>query len=472
MEARNYSLEEMDRASLFHPLTSIDDHLLKGPLIVSGGSGVRITSQRHRDLIDCASGLWCVNVGYGRKELADAAAEAITNLSYYHLFGSASNEPTIRLADRVLNLFHERAGAQHLSKVFFGTSGSDANDTNYKLVRYYNNLLGRPRKKKVISRIGAYHGLTFAAGSLTGIAAYHKAFDLPIEGVLHAACPHYFRFGEEGESEAQFCDRMIGDLEALIAREGAETIAAFIAEPIMGTGGVLMPPPGYFTRVQELLRANDILFIADEVITGFGRTGSWFATGLYALKPDIVTLAKGITSAYFPVSASVISEQIWDVLRKASGETGPVMHGFTYSGHPVGGALGMATLDIMEREGLVEKSAEIGPYFLQRLRARIGDNPFVGDVRGEGLMIAVEFVADKGERRFFQPGSGAHRLVAAKALEQSVVARALPFIEVTSFSPPLCITRQEVDEAIDRYARGLDAAMPQLETLARAGASA
>src|ERR1700724_278954 len=202
MEARNYSLEEMDRASLFPPLTSIDDHLLKGPLIVSGGSGVRITSQRHRDLIDCASGLWCVNVGYGRKELADAAAEAITNLSYYHLFGSASNEPTIRLADRVLNLFHERAGAQHLSKVFFGTSGSDANDTNYKLVRYYNNLLGRPRKKKVISRIGAYHGLTFAAGSLTGIAAYHKAFDLPIEGVLHAACPHYFLFREEGASEA------------------------------------------------------------------------------------------------------------------------------------------------------------------------------------------------------------------------------------------------------------------------------
>jgi L-2,4-diaminobutyrate transaminase len=465
--ARNFSLEEMDRASLFHPLTSIAEHLAKGPTIFSAAHGVRIHDQAGHELIDCASGLWCVNVGYGREELAEAAAQAMRDLSYYHIFGSASNEPVIRLADRVLTLFHERAGAPHLSKVFFGTSGSDANDTNYKLVRYYNNLLGRPQKKKVIARLGGYHGLTFAAGSLTGIPAYHRAFDMPIEGVIHAACPHHFRFAAEGESEAAFTDRLVGELEAIIAREGADTIAAFIAEPIMGTGGVLIPPAGYLARVQELLRANDILLILDEVITGFGRLGAWFATGHYDLRPDLVTLAKGITSAYFPLSAVVVSEAIWEVLRKASPEMGPVMHGFTYSGHPVGGAVGLANLAIMEREALPENAARVGAYFLDRLRARIGDNPFVGDVRGEGLMLAVEFVTEKAPRRFFAPGRAPHRVVAAKAMQQGVIVRALPFIEVTSFSPPLCMTEAEADEAIERFARAVEAATPELAALAQ-----
>ena len=258
---------------MFHGNTSIADHLKNGPLIVSDGHGVRMKDQNGRDLIDCGAGLWCVNIGYGRTELADVAAAAIKDLSYYHLFGSASNEPIIRLADRVLDLFHEKANARHLSKVFFGCSGSDANDTNYKLVRYYNNLLGRPQKKKIISRIGGYHGLTYVSGSMTGIAPYHKAFDMPIEGILHVSCPHYYRFGKPGESEEAFTDRMVGEIKDLIQREGADTIAAFIAEPIMGTGGVLMPPKGYFDKVQAVLKENDILFIADEVITGFGRTG-------------------------------------------------------------------------------------------------------------------------------------------------------------------------------------------------------
>jgi L-2,4-diaminobutyrate transaminase len=392
---QNYSLEEMDRQSLIHPATSIADHLKNGPTIIAGGSGVRVKDRQGRELIDCGAGLWCVNIGFGRAELGEAAAQAMRDLGYYHTFSSYSNEPIIRLADRVLSLFRERAGAGHLAKIFFGTSGSDANDTNFKLVRYYNNLLGRPQKKKVISRLGSYHGLTYAAGSLTGIAAFHKAFDLPIEGVLHTSCPHFYRFAESGEDEAAFTARIVHDLETLIAREGAETIAAFIAEPIMGTGGVFLPPKGYFERVQELLAEHDILFIADEVITGFGRTGSWFATGLLDLKPDIVTLAKGITSAYFPLSASVISEKIWEVLRDTSPEMGPLMHGFTYSGHPVGGAVGLANLDIMEREGLIENSAEMGTYLRDQLRERLADNPFVGDVRGAGLMVAVEFVAEK-----------------------------------------------------------------------------
>jgi L-2,4-diaminobutyrate transaminase len=462
----NYSLEEMDRQSLFHPSTSIADHLANGPTIISSASGVRVRNHQGRDFIDCGAGLWCVNIGYGRAELGEAAAKAMAELGYYHLFSSYSNEPIIRLADRVLALFRERANAPHLSKVFFGTSGSDANDTNFKLVRYYNNLRGKPDKKKIISRLGSYHGLTAAAGSLTGILSFHKAFDLPLPGVLHTACPHFFRFGEAGEDEDAFSRRMVGELKDMIQREGPETVAAFIAEPIMGTGGAFIPPRGYFEQVQAVLDENDILFIADEVITGFGRTGEWFATGLYDLKPDIVTLAKGITSAYFPLSASVISERMWNVLRDASPEFGPVMHGFTYSGHPVGGAVAMANIDIMERENLVENSAAMGAYFLEQLRQRFADHPYVGDIRGQGLMMAIELVADRKTKRFFDHDKWAHRAIQRKAYDEGVMVRALPYVEAVSFSPPLCITRAEIDEAIARVARGFDAAMPELRAAA------
>jgi L-2,4-diaminobutyrate transaminase len=466
-ERPNYSLEDMDRQSVLHPLTSIAAHMKSGPLIVGRGRGVRIRDRKGREMIDCGAGLWCVNIGYGRPEIAEAARQAIEDLNYYHIFGGSSNEPIIRLADRILTLLRENAGARHLARVFFGCSGSDANDTNVKLVRYYHNLLGQPQKKKIISREGAYHGLTCAAGSLTGISVYHKAFDLPLEGVVHTSCPHWYRFARPDESEAAFCDRMIAELEALIEREGPETIAAFIAEPIMGTGGALLPPEGYFARVQEILRRHDILFIADEVITGFGRTGQWFATGLYELEPDIVTLAKGVTSAYFPLSASVISERIWNVLEQASPQHGPIMHGFTYSGHPVGGAIGLANLEIMENEGMVENAARVGPYLRERLRATIGDHAYVGDVRGEGLMIAVEFIADKESRRPFAASANAHRIVSAKAMEQDLMVRPLPYIEVIPFSPPLCITEVDCDEAVERFARALDQATPELHRLAK-----
>jgi L-2,4-diaminobutyrate transaminase len=465
-DTQNFSLEEMDRQSFFHPTTSIADHLRDGPTIIAGGAGVRLRDRRGRELIDCGAGLWCVNIGYGRAALGEAAARAMAELGYYHTFTSYSNEPIIRLADRLLTLFREKAGAGHLSKVFFGTSGSDANDTNFKLVRYYNNLLGRPEKKKIISRLGAYHGLTYAAGSLTGIPAFHRAFDLPIAGVLHTACPHFYRFAEPGEDEAAFTDRLVADLEALIAREGAETIAAFIAEPVMGTGGALVPPRGYFARVQDILAKHDILFIADEVITGFGRTGTWFATGLYRLKPDIVTLAKGVTSAYFPLSASLISDKMWSVLREASPKYGPVMHGFTYSGHPVGGAVAMANLDIIETEGLVENSAEMGARLRDRLRDRIGGNPYIGDIRGEGLMLGVEFVADKAARRFFDPQIQPHRIVARNAFDEGLLVRALGFTDTVSFSPPLCIGPADIDQVADRFARALDRALPELHRLA------
>ena len=464
----NYPLEDLDRETLFHPNTSIADHLKKGPFIAAQGKGVRIIDHKGKDIIDCSAGLWCVNIGYGRKELGEAAKKSVNELAYYHLFGGASNEPIIRLAERVLQLFHDKANAPHLSKVFFGCSGSDANDTNYKLARYYNNLRGLPKKKKFIARLGGYHGLTYAAASLTGIPAYHKAWDLPMEGVIHTSCPHYYRFSNPGESEEAFSTRMIAEIEGIIAREGADTIAAFIAEPIMGTGGVLMPPKGYFEKLQPILAKHDILFIVDEVITGFGRTGHWFATGGMDLKPDIVTLAKGITSAYFPVSASVISEKIWSVLKDESPNYGPVMHGFTYSGHPMGGNIGLANLRIMEDERMVENGAEVGPYLLKALRERIGGNPYVGDVRGTGMIMAAEFVADKKTRRLFDPKAGVHRMVSAKALEMGLLSRALPFIEVCSFSPPLIMTRAEADEAVGRFGRALDAVTPELERLAGA----
>jgi adenosylmethionine-8-amino-7-oxononanoate aminotransferase len=454
----NMSLTQMDQLSLFHPVSSISDLQKNGPVIYTHGDGVTVTREGGQTLIDMGAGLWCVNVGYGRRELVEAGATAMQNLSFQHFFGGAAAEPTIRLADRLLGLFRDTVPGSDMARVFFGNSGSDANDTAVKLVTLYNNLRGKPAKKKIISRDGAYHGLTLASASLTGIKGYHTAFDLPLPNTLHTGCPHYYAFKQDGETEAAFTDRRIAEIEAMIDREGADTIAAFIAEPVMGTGGVFLPPEGYFARLQEVLDQHDILLIADEVITGFGRTGQWFGSGTYGLRPDIVSLAKGLTSAYFPMSASIISTRMWEVFADASDDMGAVMHGFTYSGHPVGAAIALANLDVMERDALVSNAAELGPVLLQSLRDRVGDNPYVGDIRGVGLMAAVEFAG-------FPTGTTAHKIVARHALDKGVLTRALPFLPVTSFSPPLSITAAEIDTATDRYAAALKAAMPELDAL-------
>ncbi|MCC6781079.1 MAG: aminotransferase class III-fold pyridoxal phosphate-dependent enzyme [Hyphomicrobiales bacterium] len=458
----------MDRQAVFHPATSIAEHLRHGPLVASSARGIWVQDEAGRNLMDFGAGLWCVNVGYGRRELADAARAAIENLSYFPLFFSCSNEPLIRLADRIISQFHENAGAKHLSKVFFGTSGSDANDTNFKLVRYYNNLRKQPKKKKIISRWGAYHGSTMASASLTGIPGYHKAFDLPGPDVMHASCPHFYRFAGADDTEERFVDRLIAEIKDIITREGADTIAAFIAEPVMGTGGVIIPPRGYFERLQTVLDENDILFIADEVISGLGRIGTYYATGLYSLRPDIVTLAKGLTSAYFPLSASVISERIWSVLSEASPEIGPFMHGFTYSGHPVGAAVAMANLDIIEQENLIRNAAEMGDLLLQRLRSGLDDHPYVGEVRGVGLMVGIEFVADKKSRRMFKNGAYPHRQVQLQCTKRSMLVRALPYGSVTSLSPPLTISAEEVEEGVRRYVAAAHAAIPAIREMASA----
>ncbi|TJZ89853.1 aminotransferase class III-fold pyridoxal phosphate-dependent enzyme [Paracoccus gahaiensis] len=459
----NISLADLDREALFHPVSSIHDLQTKGPVIYTGAQGVEVTREGGQTLIDMGAGLWCVNVGYGRPELVAAGAQAMQDLSFQHFFGGASAEPTIRLADRLLGLFNETVPGADMARVFFGCSGSDANDTALKLVIYYNNLRGLPAKKKVISRKGAYHGLTYAAASLTGIEGYHTAFDLPMPGVLHTSCPHHYAFAQDGETEAAFTDRLIVELEEMIAREGADTVAAFIAEPVMGTGGVFLPPAGYFDRVQQVLDRHDILLIADEVITGFGRTGAWFGSETYGIRPDIVSLAKGLTSAYFPMSASIVSRRIWEVLEGASAKMGALMHGFTYSGHPVGAAIAMANLDLMEAEDMPANAARLGPVLLEALRSKVGDHPLVGDIRGVGLMAAVEFVADRATRARLPVG--AHKLVAAHAMNQGVLTRALPFLPVTSMSPPLSITEGQIDEATTRYARALEAATPEMLAL-------
>ncbi|WP_220443956.1 aminotransferase [Pararhodobacter zhoushanensis] len=457
-ELSNMSLTQMDQASLFHPVTSIHDIEVNGPQIYTSAQGVEVTRDTGQTLLDMGAGLWCVNIGYGRSELVQAGAEAMQKLSFQHFFGGASAEPTIRLADRLLGLFRDTVPGSDMARVFFGNSGSDANDTAMKLVIYYNNLRGKPAKKKIIARQGAYHGLTLASGSLTGIEGYHTAFDLPIKGVLHTSCPHHFAFAHPGESEAAFTDRLIVELEEMIAREGADTIAAFIAEPVMGTGGVLLPPEGYFARVQQVLDRHDILLIADEVITGFGRTGQWFGCGTYGLRPDIVSLAKGLTSAYFPMSASIISNRMWEVFAGASVERGAIMHGFTYSGHPVGAAVALANLDVIEREGMVENAARLAPVLMESLREATKGNPHVGDVRGVGLMAGVEFAG-------FRAGGTPHKIVSKHAMQQGVLTRGLPYRPVTSFSPPLCVTEAEIVEAGKRYARALAAAMPELDAL-------
>jgi L-2,4-diaminobutyrate transaminase len=460
--AHNLSLAEMDKQSHLHPVTSISDHLKNGPHIMESGTGVTIRDIDGRAYIDGMGGLWCVNVGYGRQALADAAAEEMRRMGYFHTFAASASEPLIRLADRLCRLLRTEAKAPQISRVFFGLSGSDANDTQIKLVRYYNNVRGKPQKKKIVSRHGAYHGLTVGAGSLTGIPIYHKAFDLPIEGVVHASTPHQFWHGRPGESEEAFATRLAEEMDQLILREGPETVAAFIAEPILGTGGVLVPPKGYYQKIQAVLDKHDVLFIVDEVICGFGRLGSWFGTGFFGLRPDLMSFAKGLTSGYFPMSAVAVSEKVWEVLHQGSDEFGMFAHGFTYSGHPVGGAVAMANLDILEGEGLVENCARVGPYFKRRLIERIGRHPNVAEIRGEGLMIAVEFISDREKKVRFDPSVGPHRQVVAAARDNGLIVRPLPFGEVISFAPPLVFGEADADRTVDMLGRAVETVFSRL----------
>lgn len=385
-----------------------------------------------------------MNVGYGRSEIAEAIAEQAHELAYYHSYVGHGTEASITLAKMIL----DRA-PKGMSKVYFGLGGSDANETNVKLVWYYNNIVGRPEKKKIISRWRGYHGSGLVTGSLTGLELFHKKFDLPVEQVIHTEAPYFFRRDDRDQTEAQFVDHCVAELEALIAREGADTIAAFIGEPILGTGGIVPPPAGYWDAIQAVLRKHDILLIADEVVTGFGRLGTMFRSDHYGITPDIITIAKGLTSAYAPLSGSIISNKVWTVLEQGTDENGPIGHGWTYSAHPIGAAAGVANLKLIDELGLVKSAENVGAYLNQTMREALCDHPNVGEVRGEGLLCAVEFVKDKDSRTFFDPVDKIGPQLSAKMLEQSkVIARAMPQGDILGFAPPFCLTIAEADEVV------------------------
>jgi len=446
-------LEALDRAHFVHASSDIKGHAtgVTPTRVIETAKGVYITDQKGQTSLDAFAGLYCVNVGYGRTEVADAIADQARKLAYYHAYVGHGTEVSIRLAAKMIEL-----APDHMSRVYFGLSGSDANETNIKLVWYMNNVLGRPEKKKIISRDRGYHGSGLMTGSLTGLPLFHKAFDLPFEHVLHTQCPHYWKYAEAGQTELEFSKSCAEKLEQMIIDEGAETVAAFIGEPILGTGGLVPPPEGYWAEIQRVLTKYDVLLIADEVVTGFGRLGTWFGSEYYGMKPDIITVAKGLTSAYAPLSASILSERVVDILDQGSDTFGPIGHGWTYSAHPICAAAGLANLQVLEDENLIENVRTVGAYFQAQLKENFSDHPMVGEVRGDGMLGALEFVADKNSKTFFAPELKIGAKVAAATLENGVIARAMPHGDILGFAPPLCVSKEEIDVIIDAVKKALN----------------
>jgi L-2,4-diaminobutyrate transaminase len=451
----NDQLAQWDRENFFHPSTHLAE-FARGNVaqrIIKTAEGCHITDRDGTRLLDAFAGLYCVNVGYGRQEIAEAIADQARELAYYHAYVGHGTEASITLSKMIL----DRAPTG-MSKVYFGLSGSDANETNVKLIWYYNNILGRPDKKKIISRWRGYHGSGLVTGSLTGLELFHKKFDLPLAQVIHTEAPYYFRRPKDDMTEAQFTAHLLAELEALIEREGADTIAAFIGEPVLGTGGIVPPPEGYWPAIQKVLRKHDILLVADEVVTGFGRLGTMFGSDHYGISPDLITIAKGLTSAYAPLSGSIVGDRMWKVLEQGTDENGPIGHGWTYSAHPVGAAAGVANLKLLDDLKLVQNAGEVGSYFNAQMRAALADHPHVGEVRGEGMLCAVELVKDRDTREFFDPSEKVGPRVAAALLGHGVIARAMPQGDILGFAPPFCLTRAEADEVVEKMAKSVSQA--------------
>ena len=437
------TLNQWDREHMFHASTALGQ-FARGEIprrTIESGQGVRIQDANGETMIDAFAGLYCVNIGYGQQAVIDAMSAQANRLPYYHSYVGHGTEASITLAKMVL----DRA-PEHMSKVYFGLSGSDANETNVKLVWYYNNILGRPEKKKIISRDRGYHGSGLMTGSLTGLPVFHKKFDLPLEQVLHVSAPCYFRRPETGMSEEAFTDFLVQELEDTILREKPETIGAFIAEPVLGTGGLIPPPVGYWPKVQAVLEKYEILFIADEVVTGFGRLGSMFGSLHYDLKPDFITIAKGLTSAYAPLSGSIISDRVWKVLEAGTDEFGPIGHGWTYSAHPLCAAAGVANLQVLDDQNLIENVRTVGPYLGDQLKQTVGAHSNCGEVRSIGMLAAVELAEDPVTRAHFDPAKKIGPQVAAELLKRGVIARAMPHSDIIGFAPPFSLTRDDVDQ--------------------------
>lgn len=453
-------LEQADKDHVLHPFTVLKDYAegkTGEPRIVTGGKGIHIQDQNGNDIIDAFAGLYCMNIGYGRDEVAEAIYKQAQQLAYCHTYAQQSNEPLIRLSERLCKM-----APGNMERVFYGMSGSDANETQAKLVWYYHNVLGKPEKKKIIARERGYHGSSVISGSMTGLPIYHTLFDQPTKPILHTGAPHYYWNCQDGESERDFSKRRAQELEDMILAEGPDTVGAFIGEPALGTGGITPPPEGYWEEIQKVLKKYDILLIADEVVTGFGRTGEMFGSIKYGIEPDLITVAKGLTSAYIPFSGAIVSKKVSDVLKQGSDKAGMFPHGYTYTGHPVGAAAANAVLDIVEREDLPGNARDTGGYFQKRLRETFADSPLVGEVRGVGLMAALEFVADRDSKARFDPSLKVGARVSNAALAEGMIARAMPHGDILGFSPPLVITKEEVDIVIEKAKLAVDKVTDEL----------
>lgn len=443
------SLEARDIESLVHPYTNLAKHKDTGPFIIERGKGIHVYDAEGNEFIEGMAGLWCTSLGYGEEELIKAATGQLEKLAFTHLFTSKSHGPAIELAEQL-----KAIAPMDVARVFFVGSGSGANDTAIKLIWYYNNALGRPEKKKIISRMKAYHGVTVAAASMTVLPANQNDWDLPLDRFIHTDCPHHYRFAQPGESEEDFATRLAANLEALILEEGPDTIAAMFAEPIMGAGGVIIPPKTYFAKIQAVLKKYDILLVADEVITGFCRTGNMFGSETFDIKPDMICVAKALSSAYLPIGAVMISPSIHDAMVEQSKKLGMFGHGNTYSGHPVCAAVAKRTLELYEERDILGHVRSIIPRFQERL-GQLASHPLVGEARlGGGLVGGLELVADKDTKQSFEPSQMTGAQVAAAAQENGLIVRAIG--DVLAVCPPLIITETQIDQVFDRLGSALD----------------
>lgn len=439
-----------DIESLVHPYTNLEAFRMTGPLILERGQGIHVFDSEGRQYIEGLAGLWCTALGFGEEALIEAATVQMRRLAYEHQFAGKSHEPGIALAEKLKEI-----APVPISKVLYANSGSEANDTQIKLVWYYNNARGRSKKKRIISRQKAYHGVTIASASLTGLPGNHRDFDLPLPFVLHTDCPHHYRFAEPGESEEDFASRLAANLEALIEREDPDTIAAFIAEPLMGAGGVIPPPRTYFQKIEAVLKTHDILMIDDEVITGFGRTGRMWGAQTFGMTPHTLSVAKALTSAYMPMSAVLIPEFIYEAMRAESKKLGAFGHGYTWGGHPVAAAVALRTLELYESRNIPAHVMAVAPRFARRM-TKLGEHPIVGETVSVGLIGAIELVADKKTKASFDPS----RLVAAQGArlceKEGLILRPLMGDRI-AVCPPLIITEAEIDELFDRFDRAMNA---------------
>lgn len=442
------NVQTRDIEAVLHPYTPLHKLPETGPLVMARGKGVYLYDTQGKEYIEGMAGLWCAGLGFGDEEMIEAATEQMRTLPYYHLFGAKGMEPAIELAE----LLKELAPVP-VSKVFFTSSGSEANDTQVKLAWYMNNAVGKPNKKKIISRQRAYHGVTIMTGSLTGLPFAHNGFDLPVDRVAHADCPHFYRNGHDGESETEFVGRLASNLRSLIEREGPETIAAMIAEPVMGAGGVVVPPDGYFAAIKPVLDEHDIILIADEVICGFGRTGNWWGSQTVGMTPTTISAAKQMTAAYAPLGAVMVPEDIYQAYVDHSAKLGMFGHGYTYGGHPLGCALGVKAIEIYKKRDIIGHVRNLSPLFA-RLLDRLADHPLVGEVRYCGLVGGVELVADKATKMPFDPKAGVGMQLTRFLEDRGAILRAIG--DTIAICPPMIISEAELGELLDRLKGALD----------------